>query len=86
MMRTLPTGPPAAQVDQIAKTADSALHFTRNSNNLAGYFEEIFKMFVWIPFSRQARKTSRLSKSVLRQPPVLMPPTRIRTSVSGRLR
>lgn len=68
------------------KSGPIGSHLTKNSMTLAGYLEKIFTQFVSMPFSRQARNTSLLSTIVLRHPPVLIPPTRMRTSVSGRLR
>jgi len=70
--------------DETGGAGDEWFHLCRNPSNLAGYLERIFSMLVGMPFSRQARSTSRLSRRVLRHPPVLMPPVRMRTNTSGR--
>ena len=64
-------------------SCDQYFHGRTYSHSLNGYLDKILNQLVAIPLSRQARMTSRLSSTVLRQPRVLTPPVCICTNTSG---
>ncbi len=69
--------------DKAARAGYGRLHRS-NPASFMGYFDAIIKEFEYMPFSRQARRHSRLMVSFAFRPPVLTPPMRMRTSISGR--